>query len=339
MRLIVGVVAILELATASSASASPSAHLVYSRTTDASACPDEQTLRKAVAARFGYDPFFPQAPKTVVVLVGHEQGAYTGRVELVDEQGFAHGSREITSHDDGCSELFGAVALAISIALDASLNPPAKPPAAAESQPPEPEPEPAAPMARAAVRDAPLTAAPIPAIPAESSPWAVGGELAASAGFGPSPGPRVAAFVRLRPRARLPISIAAELSVDWSLPSTASPSGAVTSELYSASLSPCWHYGAGFFCALGQVGWIQASVSEVTNPGSQGMVFAAVGARAGAEWPFSERLFVRFHGDLLYDLERPRFSSTTGDETWWNAAVTLKPVVGALGFGVGYQIP
>jgi hypothetical protein len=33
-------------------------------------CPDEPALRKAVAARVGYDPFFPWAEQTVVVQIG-----------------------------------------------------------------------------------------------------------------------------------------------------------------------------------------------------------------------------------------------------------------------------
>ncbi|MGA2449586.1 MAG: hypothetical protein ABTD50_12960 [Polyangiaceae bacterium] len=339
MRLIARVVTILGLTIGSSAFASPSAHLVYSRTTEAAACPDESTLRKAVAARFGYDPFFPQAQQTVLVLVGREHGAFIGRVQLVDEQGFVRGTREMISRGEGCSELFSAVALAISIALDASLNMPTKPSAAVDSQPVEPEPSPPVPWFEPEASDS------RPAVPTlrvsdpDRSRWAVGGELAASAGLGPSAGPRVAGFARLIPMLGLPFSATGEVSADWSLPANVHPAGTVTSELYAAALAPCWHFGAGLLCALGQLGWMRASVSDVTSPGSGGTFFAALGARAGAQWRFSERLFVRFHGDLLYDLERPRFSSTSGDATWWDAAATRKPVVGALGLGVGYQIP
>jgi hypothetical protein len=40
--------------------ATPSARLVYSRGHGAESCPDEHALREAVAARVGYDPFFPR---------------------------------------------------------------------------------------------------------------------------------------------------------------------------------------------------------------------------------------------------------------------------------------
>jgi hypothetical protein len=339
MRFIVGVVTILSLAMARSALASVSPQLVYTRTPDALACPDDQTLRSAVAARFGYDPFVRQGRELVIVQVSGGKGTYTGRVQLVDEQGLASGTREISSSSDKCSELSNALALAISIALDALMNEPPTPATATESQQPEAQPTPPVPWFAPDARDAAPKPSPKPATPAGLSPWSVGGDLAVSAGYGPSPGPRIAAFARLRPSPRLPLSIALEISADWSLPSTVYPAGSLTSELYSANVAPCWHFGAGLFCALGQLGWMQASTSEMTSPGSDGMLFAAVGARVGAEWPLSDRLFVRFHGDLLYDLERPRFASSTGDATWWNAAVALKPVVGALGLGVGYQIP
>jgi hypothetical protein len=56
--------------TARVAGATPQARLVYSRGTGAEDCADEHALRRAVAARIGYDPFFPWAPKTVVASMG-----------------------------------------------------------------------------------------------------------------------------------------------------------------------------------------------------------------------------------------------------------------------------
>ncbi len=338
MRLIVGAVTILSLSASSGALASPSAHLVYTRTKEAAACPDEQTLRKAVAARFGYDPFFAWAKQTVVVLVSRDHGAYAGRVQIVDEEGIARGTRDITSSDEGCSELFDTVALAISIALDATMNLPKKSPPAPESQPTAPDPTPALPELEPTVREAAPMASAKASAPAPPSRWTVGGDVAASAGLGPSAGPRVAAFASVRPSSRLPASVAVELSADWSLPASVAAAGTVTSELYAASFAPCLHYGAGRLCALGEVGWLQAYGSGVNSPSSDGTLFAAMGGRAGAEWPFSDRVFIRFHGDLLYDLERPRFASSTGT-VLWDTAVARKPVVGALGIGVGYENP
>jgi hypothetical protein len=103
---------------AGAAAAGPSARLVYARAPEASSCPDEERLRAAVAARFGYDPFFPWARQTVVVQVWREAARFRSRVQLVDGAGLAVGARELSSDQDS-SELFDATALGISIALDA----------------------------------------------------------------------------------------------------------------------------------------------------------------------------------------------------------------------------
>ena len=44
----------------------PSSRFVYARGEGAELCPDEAQVRLAVAARLGYDPFFPSAEKTIV---------------------------------------------------------------------------------------------------------------------------------------------------------------------------------------------------------------------------------------------------------------------------------
>ena len=116
---------VVALATAGTASASTSARLVYARAPEASSCPDESALRSAVAARLGYDPFFPWARQTVVIQVWRENRKYKARIQLVDEAGLAHGTRGLSSDQATCAELFDAAALAISIAMD-SL-PPAPP--------------------------------------------------------------------------------------------------------------------------------------------------------------------------------------------------------------------
>src|SRR4029077_7562341 len=95
---------------------SPSARLVYGRSAEAASCPAEPALRTAVAARFGYDPFFPWAKATIVVQVSRIRSLYVSRVQLLDEQGIAQGVRELSSSANDCSEIFDATALAISIA-------------------------------------------------------------------------------------------------------------------------------------------------------------------------------------------------------------------------------
>src|SRR4030081_2361177 len=97
MRLVLGMGILALLTAVRSAHASPSARLVYARSADAASCPNETTLRRAVAARFGYDPFFAWARQTVVVQISRDGRRYTARVQLVDDQGLARGARELAA--------------------------------------------------------------------------------------------------------------------------------------------------------------------------------------------------------------------------------------------------
>src|SRR6188472_4541113 len=88
----------LTIATALSslaAFASPSAKLVYVRGTGAETCPEEADLRRAVATRIGYDPFFPVAQKTVIAQVSKVSAGYRARVQIVAEDGTVRGEREL----------------------------------------------------------------------------------------------------------------------------------------------------------------------------------------------------------------------------------------------------
>src|SRR5205814_5483733 len=106
-------------ALASTASfAFPSSRLLYSRGVGAERCPDEATMRKAVAQRLGYDPFFPTAEKTIVSRIVRDRDELRGTVELVDNHGMVRGLRDFKVGADDCAELVAAMSLAISIAID-----------------------------------------------------------------------------------------------------------------------------------------------------------------------------------------------------------------------------
>src|SRR5437016_3679322 len=106
------------LVIAESAFAFPSSRLTYSRGQGAESCPDEAAIRKAVAARLGYDPFFPSADKTIIALITREQQKLHAIVQLVDDHGLVKGLREFRTRSDKCDELIATVSLAISIAID-----------------------------------------------------------------------------------------------------------------------------------------------------------------------------------------------------------------------------
>src|SRR5579863_61573 len=155
--------------------AAPTARIVYSRAVGADSCPDEQALRRAVASRVGYDPFFAWAKKTIVAGMALDKPrGFVARVALVDENGTEHGTRELRT-EGPCSDLLEASALAIAIAIDPqSLAP--RP----EAHEPPPEPTTAQPSAFA---PAPIeNRAPVRVPAMQPSPAAPAWHIEASAG-------------------------------------------------------------------------------------------------------------------------------------------------------------
>jgi hypothetical protein len=316
--------AALSLATARSAHANPSARLVYARDASAMSCPAEDALRKAVAARFGYDPFFAWAKKTVVVLVTRDGGVYSARLEVIDGEGVAQGSREISSDGDSCSELFDVAALAISIALDASMAEAVPLPPASSPDPPAlplpdlPSPTPAPPDRQAAER--------------RRLRLAVGLDgLSVSAGMSPRPALGGAAFAELREADAL--SLGLELYGDRSLDADATPNASVKTSLLAVDLVPCLRWGPFRTCGLLELGWLRATGEGLQLGASEGSFIAAGGARLAAEWALGAGLFVRVHADgvvVLNELELDvdyRF--------FWQTS----HLSGALAAGAGFRFP
>ena len=111
-------VAVLAIASVSSADvARPLARFSYSAPVETN-CPDESEIRRAVAARLGYDPFSPDAAHSIsAVIAVQDHHQLKGQVELRDRTGRVTGTRSLASTRD-CRELASAMELAISIAVD-----------------------------------------------------------------------------------------------------------------------------------------------------------------------------------------------------------------------------
>jgi hypothetical protein len=345
--------ALAALLLAGTARASPAARLVYARSPEAATCPDETALRAAVAARFGYDPFFPWARQTVVVQVARPHGKLVARVQLVDERGMAQGTREIASARRDCAELFDATALAISIALDIL----AQSEKAAERAAPEAAPEPPAGAATGtatgtatatatatttATATATATTTPTPTPTTTATPTttptapppslhpALGLDLEASVGLAPALVPGVSAFARL---GLASISLAAEVRADApaSAADPAGRGGQVASHLFAGALVPCWHLGPLAGCAVGLFGVLEATGQDLPAPRSGSTWMAAAGGRVVLEWPLSARLALRARAEALGNLRR----TTLGlgpDDVW-----TAPPVAGAAGAGLAWR--
>jgi hypothetical protein len=318
----VGMAALLA---ARQAHAGASARLVYARAPEASSCPDENALRSAVAARLGYDPFFPWAKQTVVVQVWRENRRYQARLQLVDANGLAHGTRALASDQSSCAELFDAAALAISIAMDSLPKdepPPASPPTPAPESPPAPAPE------------SPPTPTPMPAPaptpepePARPSALVLDLGLDALGVVGAEPGPAVggAAFVGLRGRV-----VSASLEVGGDAPASAASRGSpgrVRAWSLQATVVPCLRFGDASLCALGVLGQLYARSTGITDPRANSTPFVAAGARVGFDWPLSERFSLRTHLDATMDLRRVRLE-IGGADAWTAPLVAAAAAAG-----------
>jgi hypothetical protein len=327
------------LVTARQAYGSPAARLVYARAPEAASCPDETALRSAIAARLGYDPFFPWAKQTVVVQVWREGRRFRARLQLVGETGLAHGTRVLASEQTTCAELFDAAALAISIAMDSLPKESSPPPDCGPdldvrcptdpAPTPTPTPAPESPPAPDAPPMPAPTPTPTPAL--VPSPWPglrfdVG--LDALGVIGVEPGPTVggAAFVGLRAR-----SASASFEVRGDAPasteSAASP-GRVRAWSLQAAFVPCARHRNASLCAIGVLGLLRGESTGITDPRADAGLFVAAGARVGFDWPLSERLSLRTHLDATLDLRRAHLE-VGGVDAW-----TAPLVAGAAGAGL-----
>ncbi|MDB5215884.1 MAG: hypothetical protein JWO86_3811 [Myxococcaceae bacterium] len=289
------VVVALSTAMARDAHATPSAKLVYVRGTDTAACPDETMLRRAVATRIGYDPFFPTASKTVIAQLSRAKTGYRGKIQIVGDDGVIRGERELATRGDDCSELISAMALAVSIALDdlddgphAAAAPEAVAPATSESFPDVAPPieAPAPPSAA----DAPPTPPPAAATTTTKRlavAVSIGPVLSLGAAPSPSVGGAVAASVRYG-WAAARFDLRADLPAGGDL----AGGGRVTASSVLASAALCVRGDVPFVCAGGGVGTFAASTASIPRPASDNALLGELLATAGVDVSVSRSLFV-----------------------------------------------
>ena len=286
------------------ATAFPTSRLVYARGPGAEACPDQDTVRKAVASRLGYDPFFPSSDKTIVarILRDADHLKLKGEDELVDEHGAQLGLREFSADTDKCDDLVRAMALSISIAIDPKSaetygqGPADEPPATGDSTVPKPaEPTPPSPPAQAEA-PAPPKSTPdaTPPVARHALVWSAG--VGAMAMFGAAPKPTLGG-----------LGFASARTGAWSLALEGRADLPVTDEQhnvkfrtssYALSAVPCVHFGFAFACELTGLGWINAtSTEDAAKSGTK--LFFSVGARLGAELTLTPRFGLVAEADLL----------------------------------------
>jgi hypothetical protein len=311
--------------------AGAAAKLTYVRAAGAERCADEGQLREAIAARVGYDLFFPWAPKSVVVEVrGAKPRGYRAVVQIVDDHGLVLGQRSLDSRGDDCADLLRALALAISIAVDdRSLEyvppPPSDPPVAADpARPSDPEPEPPAPAPTPVLAEDATgheTAPPVLSFSTWVTPLVT---------FDSAPGPAVGAeaeAVVTHRNVSVGLGIRADAPASVSVP----PGGSVSTWLAAVTLAPCLRGPLGAsVCGLGAAGWFAAD-GHVASPNRDGELFAAAGGRLGFDAPVGGRFVFVAHADALAALTR--FDVKVGAASVFR----VPPVSIAVGTGLGVR--
>jgi hypothetical protein len=277
--------------TAATASAFPSARLVYVRGQGAESCPGEIELRLSVAHRLGYDPFHTGSRRTIMAVVEQSGERLTARMELVDEQGVSQGERRLEAGRDRCDDLIRALALSMSIAIDPDRT------------------EPAAAASAGSARSAatPSSARDAPSEPQPSSDdasaealllrFGLGGQVA----FGVAPAPAAGLLVVGSGR-RDRVSLGFEFRLDAPA-SLAVPGAVVESRLVAGALVPCFHYDPGVLCAVGALGAV-AATSDAAASREDSATYAAAGVRVGTEWRLPEPLIFATHAEVLANLTR-----------------------------------
>ncbi len=310
------------LLSAGHAAAAPTGRLVYSRAPGAESCADEATLRRSVAARVGYDPFFPWAKRTVVANLARQSRDFVAVVSLVDEEGVAHGGRELRTSGD-CAELLDATALAIAIAIDPEILTHPAPPStlAGGSGPGGVAPgvvgEPAAPPAATppvftapAPPDVPTSLQPPPATRPADFEATLG--AVASSGSAPDLAVGLSAGAQVRWRH---VSVGVEGQVD--APASRSVQGGdVSAWAVLGAVVPCAYFGPFLACAVAQGGALRVSSGGVPETHATWTGSWQAGARAGVLIPVGESLFLRVHSDLLVNLDRARLELRVGQVVW-----------------------
>jgi hypothetical protein len=272
----------------------PSSRLIYARGKGAEQCPDEAIVRKEVAGRLGYDPFFPTADKTIIVRIERGRDQLSGRVELVDSTGIVRGLREVTGEPDRCQDLINTIALTISIAIDPAT---AAGPVASPRQEASPVPRDEAAPAAAATIGEPEQPGPDAArsAPTPSSvQWSAGVGFFGSLNVNPQLAAGALAFGTAR-------TASASLTLEARADLPSSSNEGFRSHTFVLGVAPCLHLRGVFACAVGSPGWFFASDARAGSS-----FFLLSGVRLGGEVPLTGPLALGVYGDLLAAVIEPR---------------------------------
>lgn len=298
--------------------------LRYERDASAGRCPDEATLRAAVAGRVGFAPFDESAERVIACRVQKVGRVLRARIHVADRDEQPGSVRELVSLQDDCQELAEAITLALGIAIDPLTT--AASPAVAPTEKGKEKPatdEPPRPRAEAGAA-AVVTTSASPAHP-RAFTLRLGARGDAAVGLGPGLAYGAALTLGLERRA---LSAGMELRV--LAPSSATVGrGTLSVWQWSILLVPCVRRGGVAGCLVGSAGMMYGRAEGFASNGrASGPTLAAGGRAAWAQPLLGEHLQLAVTLDVVAAVTRTRF--TVGDSAAWRPA----PVGACLGIGM-----
>lgn len=276
-------------------------------------CPSEPDFRAAVAGLLDYDPFVPEAARTVSVEIGVSDGTLHGVLSWRNQAGVVEGERRFVSPDADCSKIAQNLAFAVAVQLQLLDTPGAD---ASTSESARTEREVARPDRKPALAP--------PAPPRGRTP---GSQLNFGVGVGPflvfgwSPEAALGGNLLLVGRSRnfsIQLAFEASLPRDFALDDG---SGFETS-VFAASIAPCLRFGAVEVCSALRLGQVRVQGFGVDEPLSARGLLAEAGLRLGLSRALGGGSEGRVHGEALGTLS-PRTVQLNGSEAFSAPAVVF----------------
>lgn len=350
---------LLLAASAARADDAPRVRLDYVRGDGADACPDAAAMKRAVAARLGYQPFSTAAPRAISVEVRRDGRKLSSSLVLLDD-GAPIGTRELAFVDDDCGEMREALVLALCIAIDpSSATRPAPstplfddvvPPLPATALPddaPTTDGRPSVATADALPPSSPTTRA----VAREHARLVYGASAVVAPQLGATPGPNLAFRFGAEAGAAF-FTMGLELALTVSTPVRV-PSGVVLEgDVVLAGAVPCLRAWWTSLCGVVHGGVLRARGIDLQPSSTVYAPYASAGGRVGVDVPFSLgfdqsvvdgppvwRLLapfsLRLQGEIGAPLLIVRLTDPARDEVYWSSA----PVVASIGAGVVAKFP
>jgi hypothetical protein len=307
----------------------PSAHLIYSVSDATSACPSQEELESAIAARLGYFPFRPDDATRLTIDITRDGSSYRARIELT-RPGEDGALRELRSETGDCEELGRSLALAASVAIDpmSLTRAPGVPPAPEvetvqpQKDPPSPEPDP---------ESGPEQQEPPPHRPEREAPpgkpvtWFVRGTGRVSLGLTPELGRGAALAVGAR-TGRLQLA----LEPSWDMPTRTSRSGGgtVAGQAWLFNVEMCGLAAWLRYCGVGAAGGYGGRGFDLENTNAKTTFYGAVGPRVMGVFPREAAFQLLLGGTALIALT-PTELRLDGREVFTSAPVAALLHLGA----------